>query len=217
MLYGIDNLIYLCYNSFAMSSIVSGNLITLVGGVGSGKTTEMGLLLAEPGFLASSNTTTRSHRPSDIDHEYRYVDTVEYDRLLGMGRLVWHTVAGYGDHYGKDICDVIEALTDTEHTYVHHLAPSTASTLANRYGPELVKTIYLPSPPREEVLARLILRGDDPDKAAWRLDDEAKADWHGQAMSIDNIYAAKSTGIADRHQEILDYLAGYSPASTSSG
>src|SRR4051812_26342607 len=110
----------ICDNKSPM--IQGGQIITLVGQSGSGKTTQIRELVAQPEFRICPSFTTRQPRTTDLPHEYHYVNHDEHGRLVKIpGRFLWDTVTGNGGHYSKDICDVMEALTDPDHMYVNAL------------------------------------------------------------------------------------------------
>ena len=182
-----------------------GRIVTLVGQSGSGKTTQMRELVGEQGFRLSPNITTRPPRESDLAGEYTYIPDDEYAGLLKSGRLLWNVVTGNGAHYSKDVCDVIEALTDPDNIYVHALVPGKANDLVRRYGSEVVKTIFLPSPGDDVLLKRMITRGDSARGAAERLTNEEQEGWLVQSLAITGLHVVTAQGVAERHQEILDF------------
>jgi guanylate kinase len=162
-------------------------------------------LVNEPGFRQSPNITTRAPRDSDLPKEYTYLDPREYARLLAQpGRLLWDVAAGNGARYSKDICDVIEALTDDDNIYVQALVPSKAQELVRRYGSEHVKTVLL-STEDDVLLQRMAQRGDTAEGAQERLNNERLEGWLAQSLAIDGLYVVREETIARRHEEILDF------------
>lgn len=186
-----------------------GRLLTFVGQSGSGKTTQMRELVATGEFRICPSTTTRAPRPSDLPNEYFYRELPYYKRIARSGRFLWDIVTGNGDRYAKDICDVMEALTDPDHVYVNGLVPDKAKVLAQRYGSEVVRTVLFSNPTDDELIERMTRRGDSPEKALQRLHTEKAEDWMAQAMEIDGIYVVESKSITDRNQEILDLVAAW--------
>lgn len=196
-----------------MTEFECGRIVTFLGGSGSGKTTQMGMLVAQEQFRMCPSTTTRPPRPSDLCHEYHYATMDEYQTLVRSGRSLWdiptgnRNKAGTRDRYTKDICDIIEAFTDPDHVYVQGLIPKCAAIMARRYGAPLVRTLWLPSPPDDEVIARMVERGDEPEQAANRLKNEKNEGWSESALAIEGIYVITGRDKFERHEEIQDYIA----------
>lgn len=183
----------------------SARLLTLVGRSGTGKTTHMRGLIELGGFRILPAVTTRAQRPSDLKHEYNHVSPEEFERLARIpGRFLTHTVAGNGDRYGKDICDLIEAFTDPEHIYIHALTPEGAVALARKYGREMVRTVLFPSPGDEVLQQRMLDRGDAPAKVNERLIAEGQQFLDEQFLALDGLYVIKSHIIPAQQAEILD-------------
>jgi guanylate kinase len=181
-----------------------GKLAVLVGQSGSGKTTQMSKLIGEAGFRVSPNVTTRPRRETDLEKEYTYLSDEQYASLRRQGRLLWDAVAGNGAHYSKDICDLIEALTDPDTSYVTALVPDKAEALVRKYGSEVIKPVLLPSPDNAVLLERMTERGDTAHDAAERVANEQN--WLAQSLAIEGIHVVTALGIPERHQEILDFV-----------
>jgi guanylate kinase len=189
-------------------SFETGQIITFVGQSGSGKTTQIGELIKEPGFRLLPSTTTRPPRSTDLLLEYRYKDITEYERIAAIpGRFLWDVVTGDGDRYAKDADDVSAALADTQNIYTHALTPGCADILLKKYGPKVVRTVLLPSPGDDVLIDRMITRGDAAENAAGRLISEQRDDWLAQSIAIEGLYVVKSQTIEKRHEEILDFIA----------
>jgi len=179
--------------------------VTLVGQSGSGKTTQMGKLV-EAGFRQSPNITTRPPRPAtDLPDVYRYVSGDEYGRLLAQGGLLWDVTTGNGARYSKERSEVEQALAARHNISVNALVPDKASDLVRRYGAEVIKTVWLPSPGDDVLMERMIARGDSAEGAAERVANEELEDWLAQALAIDGLYVVTGITIPERHQEIMDF------------
>jgi len=141
----------------------TGQIVTFVGKGGSGKTTQIRRALHEPGFRLIPSVTTRPPRDNELAGEYRYYSAEAYQQLVVTpGRLLWDVIAGNGgNHYGKDAQDIEYALAHPEAVHLNALVPSSAQTLVDIYGPDQVRTIYLPDPGNEILLQRMIERGDN--------------------------------------------------------
>lgn len=185
----------------------SGRLITLVGQSGSGKTTQMRELV-EAGFRQSPNITTRPPRlTTDLPNEYRYTDDEEYGRLLAQGKLLWDVTTGNGARYSKERSEVEQVLMH-HNISVNALVPDKACELVRRYGAEVIKTVWLPSPGDDVLLGRMVARGDSEQGAAERIANEALEGWLTQALAIDGLYIVTEQTVSGRHKEILNFAMG---------
>ena len=182
-----------------------GRLITLVGQSGSGKTTQMRELV-EAGFRQSPNITTRPQRPAtDLPDEYRYVNDEEYGRLLAQGELLWDVITGNGARYSKERSEVEQVLATRHNTSVNALVPDKAAELVRRYGAEVIKTVWLPSPDDDVLIERMTRRGDSVQGATERIARERLEDWTAQALAIEGLYVVTGITVPDRHREIIDF------------
>lgn len=127
----------------------------------------------------------------------------EYEELAGTPRrILWNVIAGNGDKYAKDVLDVMDAALDMEHIYIHALVPESARILAQRYGSEVVRTVFLQRPDKQELIRRLLQRGDDADKIEPRIDREFEEDWANQVADIEGLVVITNQDLLARQDEI---------------
>jgi guanylate kinase len=187
-------------------SIEGGQIVTFVGHSGSGKTTQLRRLIEEPNFQVLRSVTTRPPRPSDVPGEYRYTTLEEHKSLAENSKFMWNILFGQ-NFYAKEFDEVELALDDPFDSYVNALVPRCAGILATAYGPERVRTFLLPNPGDDILTERMLARGDTEEAAAERLRIEAEQNWAEQAQTIQGLHVIQSTGIEQRHEEIMSVLS----------
>jgi guanylate kinase len=137
-----------------------GLLIVLSSPSGAGKSTISRMLLeADAEVTMSISATTRPMRPGEVDGvDYRFVDDVEFDRMIAAGEFVeWAHVFNF--RYGTPKAPVKQALRDGR-DILFDIDWQGARQLEPDFGEHLV-TIFLLPPSMTELEHRLRSRGTD--------------------------------------------------------
>jgi guanylate kinase len=130
------------------------------GGVGKG-TIARRLVAADPGLWLSRSWTTRARRGDDAEDAYVYVDRSTFETHLGRGGFLEHNEF-LGNYYGTPLpippqgCDVLLEIDVNGAQQVHHRVPGAV-------------LLFVDAPTVDEQRARLVGRGDPPEKVAARL------------------------------------------------
>lgn len=144
-----------------MSSI---KLICIVGPSGSGKST-IGKLA---GYPLLTCVTTRDPRPGEIPgKDYDFVTWEEYQRMIDEGEL-WEHVINYGTGYGIHKKN-IQLVLNSDHPYHSVVTVEGYEKLMEFMPePEAMKAVFV-YVPRDEIIARMMARGDSQENIEKRL------------------------------------------------
>lgn len=153
-----------------MSKLPSrGMMLCLSSPSGAGKSTlARALLRSDTNFVPSISITTRARRPSEVDGvDYRFVDTLEFERLKAAGELLeWAEV--HGNLYGTPYKPVLDAITSGRDV-VFDIDWQGARDIKTAFPTDAVGVFVLP-PSAEHLRSRLISRGEDsPETIVKRL------------------------------------------------
>ena len=160
-----------------------GSILTFTGVSGVGKTTlARGFLAVDSRASLFESTTTRSQRLSDLPGEYRYLAADEFAELETQGGFLW--TAKYGDTRYGALRISLDRIIDAPHKIgVMILTPSGVDDL-RRHLESIGKLalhvpVFVTEPSREELLQRLIERGESRESIAERL--EVSSTWESDA------------------------------------
>lgn len=183
-----------------------GRLIAIEGSSGSGKSSIIEALLADPSFDLKplKRVTTRDRRPNDPkeDQDYRFISMAEFRQLAADDAFVEYRDYLFGMSYGILKSDV-EAIVGAGHNALA-LTNLTKGSEVKRSIPDSI-TIFVWSSP-EAIEARLRARGQNTDEQiAERVENARKAvqsDHTGYDLVVEN----KQGQLEDTIQEIDSFI-----------
>lgn len=149
-----------------------GRLVVVSGPGGVGKGTAVAeLARRRPEVQVSVSATTRPPRPGEVDGvHYRFLDDADFRARAAAGEfLEW---AEFNARCYGTLRDPVEAALAAGRTVLLEIEVQGARQVRER-APGAV-LVFVAPPSRDELLARLRERGDDPDAVARRL---AIAEW----------------------------------------
>ncbi|MCP4434965.1 MAG: guanylate kinase [Actinomycetia bacterium] len=134
------------------------------GGVGKG-TLVARLLAHDPALYVNRSWTTRARRPGESADAYHFATPEEFEqRIAAGGFLEWVDFLDYKQGSPRpeppEGCDVVFEIDVAGGRRIHELYPHAL-------------LVFVDAPSRDEQRARMVGRGDDPERIAQRL---AKAD-----------------------------------------
>jgi guanylate kinase len=178
-----------------------GRLVVVSGPGGVGKGTAVaGLARRRPEVELSVSATTRRPRSGEVDGvHYRFLDDADFRARAAAGEfLEWAEFNGRC--YGT-LRDPVEAARATGRTVLLEIEVQGARQVRER-EPDAV-LVFVAPPSRDELLARLRERGDDPDAVAQRL---AIAEWElAQQSEFDHVIVNDDLEkCVDEMERILD-------------
>jgi guanylate kinase len=185
----------------AVGGIRPGRLVVVSGPGGVGKGTAVaGLARRRPEVELSVSATTRRPRSGEVDGvHYRFLDDADFRARAAAGEfLEWAEFNGRC--YGT-LRDPVEAARATGRTVLLEIEVQGARQVRER-EPDAV-LVFVAPPSRDELLARLRERGDDPDAVARRL---AIAEWElAQQSEFDHVIVNDDLEkCVDEMERILD-------------
>ena len=183
-----------------------GKLIAIEGSSGSGKSSIIEALLADPSFDLKplKRVVTRERRPNDPkeDQDYRFISMEEFRRLAAENAFIEFRDYLFGMSYGILKCDV-EAIISAGHNALA-LTNLTKGSQVKQSMPDSI-TIFVWSEPAS-VEARLKSRGQNtPEQIAERVENARKAveaDHSGYDLVVEN----KQGQLEDTIQEIDSFI-----------
>lgn len=163
-----------------------GKIVTFTGTSGVGKTTIVKELLKDKNYQPIISVTTRQHRPSDFNGEYKYVSKLQFLNLKHNNEFAWDVVI-HDAKYGT-LKKSLDQAIENDYFSLIILVPDRVKQL-NQYVNDKTLNIYLYCFSKELLIDRLNDRGEI--NIAQRLQE--CEEWDKNAFSSDIPYHFVST------------------------
>lgn len=181
----------------------TGNIIVISGPGGAGKGTVVDAVLAhDEQFVVSRSWTTRSQRPGEADDAYNFVTTEAFEAAIEDGAFLEYD-HHFGNYYGSPVPPAGEA-----RDLVLEIDVNGARQI-HENGHEAL-FIFIDTPSVEIQEARMLSRGDDPEKVAERLAGGAVERELAKDLPYVHVVNDELESCA---QQVLDVVAEYRSAS----
>jgi guanylate kinase len=149
--------------------------------------------LHHPDIWISVSATTRAARPGEVDGvHYRFVDDVEFDRMVAAGELLEWAVVHRRARYGTPRQPVEEALADGRMALLE--IDLQGARQVRQSMPDAL-FVFLQPPSWDELVRRLVGRGTETDeererRLATARDEMAAVDEFDEIVTNSEIHAA---------------------------
>lgn len=189
----------------AEEQAASGKIIVISGPGGAGKGTVVDAVLAhDEQFVISRSWTTRAQRPGEADDAYNFVTTDEFEAAIAEGAFLEYD-HHFGNYYGSPVPS-----GDDSRDLVLEIDVNGARQI-HENGHEAL-FVFIDTPSVEIQEARMLSRGDEPEKVAERLAGGAVERELAKELPYVHVINDELESCA---QQVLDVVADYRSASES--
>lgn len=189
----------------AEEQAASGKIIVISGPGGAGKGTVVDAVLAhDEQFVVSRSWTTRAQRPGEADDAYNFVTTDEFEAAIAEGAFLEYD-HHFGNYYGSPVPS-----GDDSRDLVLEIDVNGARQI-HENGHEAL-FVFIDTPSVEIQEARMLSRGDEPEKVAERLAGGAVERELAKELPYVHVINDDLESCA---QQVLDVVADYRSASES--
>ena len=189
----------------AEEQAASGKIIVISGPGGAGKGTVVDAVLAhDEQFVISRSWTTRAQRPGEADDAYNFVTTDEFEAAIAEGAFLEYD-HHFGNYYGSPVPS-----GDDSRDLVLEIDVNGARQI-HENGHEAL-FVFIDTPSVEIQEARMLSRGDEPEKVAERLAGGAVERELAKELPYVHVINDDLESCA---QQVLDVVADYRSASES--
>ncbi len=189
----------------AEEQAASGKIIVISGPGGAGKGTVVDAVLAhDEQFVVSRSWTTRAQRPGEADDAYNFVTTDEFEAAIAEGAFLEYD-HHFGNYYGSPVPS-----GDDSRDLVLEIDVNGARQI-HENGHEAL-FVFIDTPSVEIQEARMLSRGDEPEKVAERLAGGAVERELAKELPYVHVINDELESCA---QQVLDVVADYRSASES--
>lgn len=183
---------------------MSGKIILLIGGSGSGKSSLIKRLRTEYAHVRFiPSVTTRPKRPTEIDGaSYHFVDVKTFQQLIQDDGFIEYAHV-HRAWYGTPRQAYVDVL-EQDQIVIKDIDPKGAANFKRLFGDQVI-TIFVSVPP-DLMKERLLMRGDTPEFEARLVDyEEAWKDRDHYDYMIENV------DFETAYADLLEIIAGYIP------